>query len=202
VHHVGILAYGSVIEDPGIEIGPVVGRRITGVMTPFRVEFARKSKTRGGAPTLVPVATAGSQVTATILVLKDEVDEPTAADMLWRRETGLVRTNRRYSRPQSPGPDDVLVEILDNFRRIRVVLYAKISPNLVDPKPEILAELAIASANGPPGDEGRDGISYLLSVQRAGIVTPLLEKYEKEVLRRAGADSLEEARQSSRRVPH
>src|SRR5437899_2599168 len=26
VHHLGILAYGSLIEDPGSEIGPVVGR--------------------------------------------------------------------------------------------------------------------------------------------------------------------------------
>ena len=50
---VGILAYGSLIADPGVEIGPLIVRRIE-TLTPFSVEFARFSATRGGAPTAVP----------------------------------------------------------------------------------------------------------------------------------------------------
>jgi hypothetical protein len=65
---IGILAYGSLIADPGSEIGPLIARRIQTV-TPFSVEYARLSgKTRGGAPTVVPHA-AGCPVKAEVLVL-------------------------------------------------------------------------------------------------------------------------------------
>ncbi|GAA4131236.1 hypothetical protein ACFFTN_26415 [Aminobacter aganoensis] len=50
---VGILAYGSLIGDPGAEIEPAITSRIA-CLTPFPVEFARQSRTRKGAPTLVP----------------------------------------------------------------------------------------------------------------------------------------------------
>ncbi len=50
---VGILAYGSLIDDPGAEIEPVILRRID-CRTPFKVEFARASESRKGGPTLVP----------------------------------------------------------------------------------------------------------------------------------------------------
>ena len=68
---IGILAYGSLGDDPGAEIGSLVAERIGGVRTPFRVEFARQSRTRGGAPTLVPVSEGGASVEAKVLVLKN-----------------------------------------------------------------------------------------------------------------------------------
>jgi len=43
---VGILAYGSLIYEPGEEIGPLVVKRLS-IETPFCVEFARSSSTRG-----------------------------------------------------------------------------------------------------------------------------------------------------------
>ena len=72
-HHVGILAYGSLISDPGAEISSVTARRIRNVRTPFRVEYARKSRKRDYPPTVVPVAEGGAQVRAEIPVLDDEV---------------------------------------------------------------------------------------------------------------------------------
>ena len=51
---IGILAYGSLIDDPGREIEPLIIRRLKGVETPFQIEFARSSSTRDGAPTLIP----------------------------------------------------------------------------------------------------------------------------------------------------
>ncbi len=54
-NEVGLLAYGSLQSDPGPELSPLIERRITDVLTPFAVEFARSSRTRAGAPTLVPV---------------------------------------------------------------------------------------------------------------------------------------------------
>ena len=52
---IGILAYGSLIDDPGIEIEPLIKKRIKNIQTPFKIEIARKSTTRGDGPTLIPV---------------------------------------------------------------------------------------------------------------------------------------------------
>ncbi len=60
----GILAFGSLIDDPGQEILDVENCRID-CETPFNVEFARKSgKTRSYAPTLIPVEQGGKKVKA------------------------------------------------------------------------------------------------------------------------------------------
>ena len=58
---VGILAFGSIAGDPGAELAAAVTRRIE-VKTPFAVEFARSSRSRDGAPTLVPVGEGGAHV--------------------------------------------------------------------------------------------------------------------------------------------
>jgi hypothetical protein len=85
---VGILAYGSLICEPGPEIEPVIARRIS-CQTPFKVEFARTSKTRKGGPTLVPCDD-GSQVAAQILVVQLPLKD--ATDRLYRREIRKVGT--------------------------------------------------------------------------------------------------------------
>lgn len=43
-NEVGILAYGSLQNDPGMEIAPLIEHRIVEVLTPFEVEFARSSR--------------------------------------------------------------------------------------------------------------------------------------------------------------
>lgn len=70
---VGILAYGSLIDNPRCEIKAVISYKLEGVQTPFNVEFARGSSTRGGAPTLVPVMENGAPVKVVILVLEEQV---------------------------------------------------------------------------------------------------------------------------------
>ncbi len=47
--HLGILAYGSLIDDPGEEIGGATSQR-TAMKTPFAIEFGRSSHTRGAPP--------------------------------------------------------------------------------------------------------------------------------------------------------
>jgi len=39
--NVGILAYGSLIDDLGCEISAVISHKLSGVKTPFNVEFAQ-----------------------------------------------------------------------------------------------------------------------------------------------------------------
>ncbi|WP_029914773.1 hypothetical protein [Pelobacter seleniigenes] len=190
---VGILAYGSLIEDPGKEIVPLICERKEGIETPFSIEFARSSSTRDGAPTVVPVEIGGGRVHATILVLDAGVDLKTAQDLLWRRETRNESTNKHYALPSKPNPNRMVVEKLNNFAGLDVVLYTKLGANITDPNAAKLADLAIKSAKAEAGRSGKDGISYLLSVKRQGISTPLMQGYENEILQKTGTSSLVDA---------
>lgn len=191
---VGILAYGSLLEDPGMEMAPLIVGRIPGTETPFRIEFVRSSQTRGGAPTVVPVADGGATVRGTVLVLHDSVSFDNARDLLWRREYRREGTEHRYQEPTgTAGPNHMIAEELPNFAGLAVVLYARFGPTLSNPTPDALAELAIKSVGTDAGRKGLDGISYLISLKRQGIVTPLMPAYEQAVLERTGAASLEAA---------
>jgi len=190
---IGILAYGSLLEEPGDEIAPLVVERIPGVETPFQIEFVRSSPTRGGAPTVVPVKTGGAPVRGTVLVLRDRVSIEDASDMLWRRETRRIGSGQRYRTPTAPDPNQMVAEKLLDFAGVAVVLYARFGPTLSDPTPEQLAALAIKSAMGEAGKRGLDGISYLISLKRQSILTPLMPAYEQALLTQTGAASLEDA---------
>jgi hypothetical protein len=186
---VGILAYGSLINDPGKEIEPAIVTRKPDVPTPFSVEFARSSSKRGGAPTLVPVSEGGSRVLATILVLN--ISEQEAMDRLWRRETDKVGQGGHYEHPTNPGPNKLIIDRHENLGDIAVVFSACFVSNISPLTPERLADLAIESARNQA--DGRDGISYLINAKGNGITTPLSGAYEKEILRRTSAGNLEEA---------
>lgn len=189
----GILAYGSLRYDPGEEIKAATVSRVKNVITPFKVEFARSSWCRGGAPTLVPVEGGGANVKAHILVLKRSVSEKDAIDMLWRRETHQIGSGKAYKRPPQPGKNTVLVDRLENFHNIDVVLYTKIGAYIEPLTPKRLSRLAIDSVLSQAGARGLDGISYLINAKRSGIQTPLMSTYEKEILLEVGAKSLEDA---------
>ncbi len=190
--NIGILAYGSLIEDPGPEIGPLIRERIENVETPFRVEFARSSSSRGSAPTLVPVDD-GASVNAVILVLDSRVSVERAEDLLWRRETRNEGGNKHYNLPSNPGPNNVIVKRIRELGGVTPVLYTHIGANIKQRTPEHLADLAICSARGEAGAEGKDGITYLISVKNQQIVTPLMEDYVQKILNKTGASTLDEA---------
>ncbi len=186
---IGILAYGSLIQDPGSEIGPLVVRRIT-IQTPFPVEFARWSRTRGDSATFVPHAS-GIPVTAEILVLRDGVALEDAKDMLWRRETRREGSGDKYGRGNKS--NSVRVETLENFGGLECVIYTDF-PNqgkIAEPDPIELAKRAIASVQ--KAVTSRDGITYLIQTIHSGIKTRLTDQYVLEILRRTGVGSLEQA---------
>ncbi|HLO64942.1 MAG TPA: hypothetical protein VK165_18425 [Azonexus sp.] len=190
---IGILAYGSLIEDPGIELSPLIVGRKPGVETPFRIEFARSSSSRSNAPTVIPVDNGGSCAKATILLLKRGITLQQAENLLWRRETRNEHSDKHYTRPSQPNPNRVIVESLKMFDGIDFVLYTSIGSNIENLSPTKLAELAIESAKAKAGRDGKDGISYLISLKRHGISTPLMPAYESEILRLMNAMSLEVA---------
>lgn len=192
-HRIGILAYGSLLEEPGTEIASLVVKRITGTETPFRIEFLRSSPTRGGAPTVVPVQHRGACVRGTVLVLHESTSAELARDLLWRRETRNVGTGKHYQRPTGSDPNQMLAAEIPDFAGVSLVLYACFGPTLSDPTPDELADLAIHSATTEAGRRGLDGITYLISLKRQGIATPLMPDYERAVLRKTGASSLEAA---------
>ncbi|WP_282091446.1 hypothetical protein [Epibacterium ulvae] len=187
---VGILAYGSLISNPGPEIEKARTETIQDVMTPFPVEFARSSKGRGGAPTLVPVSNGGAQVKGQVLVM--DASETEAANILYRREINRVGdSSRTYKQPKDVTDNTVLVERQTNFAGLDVVLYTKIAATIEPLTADHLASLAIASV--AKADDNRDGISYLRDAKSDGIATALSSAYEAEILRKTGCTSLDEA---------
>lgn len=186
---VGILAYGSLIRDPGVEINPLIVRRLPST-TPFPVEYARLSRSRGGAPTVVPHSS-GCPVKAEVLVLSDSVSLAQAESLLWRRETRKEGSDRAYR--ESTEPNAVLVRDEPGLCGLGHVLYTDFNPGgkLTDPDPKALAEAAIGSvAKAPPG---KDGISYLVDLIDAGVETELTPGYIEQILAMTGAASLPEA---------
>ena len=183
----GILAFGSLITFPGPEIASVTVGRIEDVLTPFNVEFARKSKTRGYAPTLIPVDTGGARIRAQILVLRNSVTPEAVQDMLWRRETRQTG-RQKYRRPEVVSRDDVLVETILGLSGVETLFYTRIGQNIEQLTAKTLAELAIQSVRSAP--RGSDGITYLMDAMKSGIETPLSRDYASEIIRQTGAKTL------------
>ena len=186
---VGILAYGSLLSHPGEEIETARAFTIRKVNTPFRVEFARMSQGRGGAPTLVPVNEGGAAVTGSIYVLNVPPDE--GANILYRREINKVGSKKRYYADAATNPNSVKVRCLREFHCVNVVLYTELESNIHPLTAESLASLAIRSV--AKVGMGRDGISYLIYARRNGIKTPLSDGYRAEILRQSKCASLKEA---------
>ena len=190
---IGILAYGSLIDDPGKELEPLIRECIPDVETPFSIEFARSSSSRSGAPTLVPVEGGGAQVQGVIQVLDPAVEVRRAEDLLWRRETRNECSNKHYRPLNNPGPNKVVVGHLKNLANVETVLFTKIGANIKVRTPEHLADLAICSARSKAGEKRMDGISYLISVKTQKIQTPLMPEYEAAILQKTRAQTLQEA---------
>src|SRR5690349_8182402 len=182
---VGILAFGSIADKPGTELAAATTRRIE-VETPFAVEFARSSRTRDGAPTLVPVSEGGAHVSATVLVLADSVAVAKAYAMLYERETGRRLDINNRSRV-------AWIAELPNFANTSTCLYTALGANIRPLNAEKLAKLAVLSAAAPAGAKHRDGISYLQEQKNRGLVTPLMPAYEEAVLAVTGARDLDDA---------
>jgi cation transport regulator ChaC len=188
---IGILAYGSLISNPGCEIKRACSCIISDVMTPFHIEFARKSDGRGGAPTLVPVERGGAHVKGRIFVMS--LTEQEAANVLYRREINKIGSDRTYDNTKEVTEKRVRVERLTNFAGLDVVLYTRIAATIDPLTAENLADLAIKSVGDPKAGCRRDGISYLIDAKQHGIFTALSPDYEAEILRKTGCGTLEDA---------
>jgi hypothetical protein len=185
---VGILAFGSLVDDPGDELLRVEAARIEEITTPFSVEFARSSRSRDGAPTLVPVTTGGAATRCWLIVLDRSVTEEAARDMLYRRESGQIGTRVTYERALTKW-----IAELRPFANLDVCFYVALRANIAPLTGVRLAELAIASAGRAAGRVRRDGISYLQEQKQRGTRTPLMPAYEAEILARTGTRNLDEA---------
>lgn len=192
---IGILAYGSLITDPGEELERVTIATTRDVLTPFAVEYARSSRGREGAPTLVPVVSGGARVKAWIY----EVDAnlKTSCDILYRREIDAIGSGKSYSEPEPGDLKRVAIARHIGLGGLDVVLSTKLAQTIMPLTAERLADLAIDSARKL--NNGRDGISYLMNATRNGIETPLSAAYAKEVIRRLGVADLAEAVEATHR---
>jgi len=199
--HVGILAYGSLIDDLGPDLTPLkVGPPVT-TTTPFPVEFARSSASRDGAPTLVPFDD-GRPVAAVIQEVKATI--PDATNFLYWRERHLPQGSpdrRPYRRPKPVTKNSIVIKQRASVSGFSIVLYTAIGANISPLTPVRLASLAIASAKQGAGGKNppEDGISYLINAKKHGIVTNLSGTYEQEILRQTSTKTLEGAWQSCRK---
>lgn len=192
-YKLGILAFGSLIDNPGQEISEFEIERIE-CETPFKIEFARTSSTRGNAPTLIPVDKGGRFVKALIIILRNDVSVETAKSALWRRETHRKNGTETYAHSENPTPNKVVVKLLYNFMNVETVLYTSIGSNINQKLTgELLADFAIASIMTKAGQEEKDGLRYLLSAKRNNIVTELSADYESQILAKTNTTALEQA---------
>ena len=142
---IGILAYGSLIKSPGQDIAALVVKRIP-MKTPFPIEFARYSRKRAGAPTVVPVRKGGRRVNAQILVLREDTTLQRAKTILWLREINQVGASREYT--SNRAKNAVQIRTMSSFCGISTVLYTDFyaSTKIRRPNPKNLAKRAIKSA--------------------------------------------------------
>lgn len=192
---VGILAYGSLIDDLGPDLTPLKVGSPVKTETPFYVEFARSSKSRDGAPTLIPVET-GRRVAA--MIQEVNTTPQGATNFLYWREKHLPQGSpdrTSYRRPNPVNMNSILIEQWPNAPGFDVVLYTKIGTNIPSDAPTLLAFLAIASAIREAGGRKppEDGIWYLIKAKQHGIRTDLSLAYEQEILRLTGKKTLDEA---------
>jgi hypothetical protein len=172
---VGIFGYGSLLSDPGADIGPHIVERIPH-LSPWKIEYARRSEGRGLGPTLV-IHKAGGVVNGQILVLDVRPNRMAEArEWLWKREN---KPNRRCIKEM-------------HLAGVDHVLYCDIGSNIEDSdlNADSLARFAIDSVSLKPD---RNGIAYLARNIELGIVTPLTYAYRDAILRLTRADILAEA---------
>lgn len=201
----GILAFGSLIDEPGSEIGSQITERYMCFKTPFDIEYARSSTSRDGAPTLTKVdhQVWAKRVFARVLALNPSIGEAVTQDMLYRREIDHVGDmSKTYA--AKPAKSPVEIKKLKNFGDNLPIFYACLNPNLpiilnqnisLEDKAKHLAECAIRSVTKDTFQSQRDGIRYLDNAFQNGIITALTPLYYKAILDTLGATNLEEARQ-------
>jgi hypothetical protein len=188
----GILAYGSLITEPGLEIERLVISKVK-ALTPFKVEFKRSSSSRGGAPTLIPVSAGGSSVFGEVFILKEN-NPAIIKSILWRRELHSTDSKREYREISNPTINTVQILSLDNFQNLEKVFYTSINQNIDEPVTgKILKELAINSILSNAGERFLDGVRYLRDMIKMGVKTPLIEEYVFEILDYTKARNLDDA---------
>src|SRR5688572_6882429 len=172
---VGIFGYGSLLSEPGDDIRPHIVERIPH-LSPWKIEYARRSEGRGGGPTLI-FHQAGGAVDGQVLVL--DVGANRLAEVrvwLWERE----------NKPKQRCIKEMRLAGLDH------VLYCDIESNIrdVDLNADSLARFAIESVSSKPE---RNGIAYLARNIEMGLTTPLTYAYQDAILRLTGCSDLGEA---------
>jgi hypothetical protein len=111
--------------------------------------------------------------------------------MLWRRERRKTGSGETYA--EGTSANSVLVRDITDSPCVSNVLHTDFHPagKIEQPNAEELARHAVQSVK--TAEDGKDGISYLMSNIEAGIATPLTPAYRAEILRQTDTASLEEA---------
>lgn len=180
MNKIAIFAYGSLIEDPREPIKSHIFERIPHI-SPFKVEYARSSTTRGGGATLV-IYPGGGNVQGQILLL----------DLIYS-EANLRLVMEWVRRREKTKSEWIKYMRVGDYNH---VIYCDIASN-IEPNPQLLAEKSIESVRKCKlkGEPDKNGIRYLIEKIKDGVITPLTEEYKNEILRLTKTKRLEEAEQ-------
>ena len=192
MNNTGIIAFGSLIDDPGKELEKFIVKKVPDIITPFKIEYGRKSSSRANAPTLIPIANGGEYVKATLLILSDELKLTEVKNMLYRRELHKVGSNNVYKDRVKPKNNHLVIKEHSGIQGVKIALSANFGQNLDSITPEILSDLAIKSFKSDNVEKGKDGISYLNNNIKNGIITPMTKDYKSMILKKMNATSLDE----------
>jgi len=161
--------------DPG-EFIQMNNTRLMRADTPFEIEYARESKSRGGGPTLIP-DDRGGRVNGGIWVLRLRDTEPGISTV--RKELAKRETTTESNIRDCPG-----------LGGLSHVFYVSLPCTMSMIEPSILARKAIESVRRNPE---RNGVQYLRKNIEWGIVTPVTNEYRNAILSQLQCQSLEDA---------
>lgn len=180
--HIAILAYGSLIWNPGDEIKQHT-ISVLDVICPFKIEYARKSSTREDAPVLVKLSDEPGKTNAKLFVTDLHTSDENKAfvkEMIRQRED----CGEKY------------VKVLEKpLKKFSVIFYADLPKNMDKVNINELADLAIKSVEKckKKGKPEKNGIRYLLNNIKSGVITELTDSYANKIMEITKTDSLEEA---------
>lgn len=184
--HITILAYGSLIWDPGNEIKQHT-IAVIDCFTPFNIEYAQISGTRGSAPTLTKVEGFGGKTRAKLFVLdyhNNPKEKKRVYSLVCKRE-GIENEKPwdGYGDPPAPIFREDILEYSTVFYcafKIKKDIESIVKKGLLVKK---LVEWAKKSVKecAKSGKIEKNGVRYLINCYKAGIITPLTEAYIQEL---------------------
>ncbi|MBU4502272.1 MAG: hypothetical protein KKA79_06755 [Nanoarchaeota archaeon] len=185
--HIAILAYGSLIWEPGEEIKQHI-IAVVDCITPFNVEYAQRSyKSRGGAPTLTKISGIGNKTRAKLLVLDyhNTIEgKKKVYSLICQREN----TPKKEWNDEAEPPKPIYITNLEDYDSVFYCAFKGEPENTITSENLVNWAKESVIACNKEGKIENNGVRYLINCYKNGVVTPLTEEY----IQKLGGTNVEE----------